>query len=180
MQVNQICYSTHDIEATARSLAETDQIGPFYIGAFPLNGTIYRGRTVEYGSIRVGFGYRAGLQYELIEAPKGQPSCYAEVLDGRREALHHVYHGTDEDYDAIVARYAAAGEELAYHGLAGEGVRFGFIDAMSRLGHFVEVLETDKIVGEGRRIYDIYERIEAASRGWDGGRPIRPLGEAMT
>jgi len=179
VDVSQICYATRDMEATARSLVELDGVGPFFFGEFPLGGLIYRGQSVDYGKLKVGFGYLGRMQIELIQTPAGAPSCYAEVLgDGRREAFHHSYVMTDEDYDAIVERHARAGEELVYHGLAGDdGIRFGFIDARKRLGHFIEVLETKKLVGSAAVIFDLYARMEEAAASWDGSRPIRQLSE---
>jgi hypothetical protein len=178
-EVNQVCYATADIEATARAMAEIDGIGPFFMGQFPLSGLNYRGAAIQYDPIKVAFAYNGSLQIELIEAPIGMPSCYAEVLDGRREALHHVYVSSDEGYDAIIARHARAGEPLAYSGLAGEGIRFGFVDARARLGHFVEVLESERMVGPDAAIYDLYERIKQASQAWDGSRPLREMAEML-
>jgi len=175
--VVQVCYATTDIEATARSLADIDGVGPFFLGQFPLSGLVYRGAMVDYGAIKVGFAYYGDLQYELIEAPAGVPSCYAEVLDGRREAVHHTYMSRTENYDEVVGRYAREGEPLVYNGLAGDNVRFGFIDARPRLGHFVEVLETEKIVGPGAAIYDLYAKIKETSRSWVGDRPVRDMAE---
>lgn len=179
-EVVQVCYSTTDIEATALSLAEIDGVGPFFIGQFPLSGLHYRGSPVDYGLIKVAFAYHGDMQFELIEAPAGVASCYAEVLDGRREALHHTYLSSTENYDAIIDRHARAGEPLVYHGLAGDdGIRFGFIDARERLGHFIEVLETERMVGPAAAIYDLYARMKEAARTWDGSRPLRDLAEMI-
>jgi glyoxalase/bleomycin resistance protein/dioxygenase superfamily protein len=178
--VTQVCYTTRDIEATALALSKIDGYGPFFLGAFPLSALKYRDESVNYGSIKVGFAYQGNMQIELIEAPAGVPSCYAEVLNERREALHHTYVKTDEHYDAIIVRHAGAGEPLVYHGLAGDdGIRFGFIDARERLGHFIEVLETNRIVGAGLAIYHLYERIKDAARDWNGMRPVREIAELL-
>ena len=179
LEVTQICYASRDIEATAKTLVKVERAGPFFFGEFPLRSLQYRGAAVEYGKLKVGFGYRGRMQIELIQAPAGVPSCYAEVLDGgKREAFHHVYIKSNEDYDAIVDRHARAGEPMVYHGLAGDdGIRFGFIDARKRLGHFVEVLETNRMVGPAAAIYDLYAKMEDAAANWDGKRPLRSLSE---
>ena len=175
--VTQICYSSRDLEATARSMALSDRIGPFFVAEFPLDKLEYRGNPVDYGQLKVAFAYQGSLQIELIETPKDQPSCYEEVLEGRRETLHHIYVKSDEEYDAIIARYKQAGEAVVYHGLAGEGIRFGFIDARLRLGHFIEVLETKRMTGPAAAIFNLYARMEAEARAWDGSRPLRRLAE---
>ena len=67
---------------------------------------------------------------------------------------------------------------MVYHGLAGDdGIRFGFIDARKRLGHFVEVLETNRMVGSAAAIFDLYAKMEDAAAHWDGMRPLRSLSE---
>ncbi len=177
--VTQVCYTTHDIEATARDIVANERVGPFYFAEFPQHDLVLNGKPVSYDPIKVGFGYIGTLQYEVIEAPAGVESCYTMVLEGRREALHHTYVSTDEDFDAIARRYAAAGEEMIYHGIAGEGIRFGFVDARARLGHFIELLETRKMVGSAGLIYSLYDRMQTAAQDWDGQRPLRRLDELL-
>src|SRR5688500_11386833 len=128
VDVTQICYASWDIEAAAKTLVEIERAGPFFFAEFPLDCLQYRGEEVDYGRLKVGFGYRGRMQIELIQAPAGMASCYAEVLgDGKREAFYHVYIKSDDDYDAIVERHARAGAQLVYHGCAGvEGHRYGF------------------------------------------------------
>jgi len=181
VDVTQICYASWDIEAAAKTLVEIERAGPFFFAEFPLDCLQYRGEEVDYGRLKVGFGYRGRMQIELIQAPAGMASCYAEVLgDGKREAFHHVYIKSDDDYDAIVERHARAGEPMVYHGLAGDdGIRFGFIDARPRLGHFVEVLETNRMVGKAAAIYGLYAKMEQAAVDWDGSRPLRSIGELV-
>jgi len=177
-EVTQLCYATCDLQMTARTMIELDRVGPFYLAEFPLRGLVYRGERVNYGSLKVAFAYRGHLQVELVQVPAGLPSCYAEVLNGRREALHHTYVKSEEDYDAIVERHASAGEELVYHGLAGDdGIRFGFIDARVRLGHFIEVLESNRMIGSAAAMFGLYERMEGEARRWDGSSPVRSLTE---
>jgi len=179
-EVTQICYRTRDLEATARAMTEIERVGPFYMAEFPLKDLVYRGMTVDYGMLSVAFAYRGHLQIELVQAPAGMPSCYSEVLYNRREALHHVYVKSAERYDLIIERHAGFGEELVYHGLAGEdGIRFGFIDARARLGHFIEVLETDRMTGSSAAIFDLYARMETEAGKWDGSRPMRSLSELI-
>jgi hypothetical protein len=175
--VTQLCYATRDIEATARDLAKVDRIGPFYFAEFPQSNLVLNGQAVSYDPIKVAFGYRESLQYEVIEAPAGVESCYSMVLDGRREALHHSYISMDEDFDDIVARHASAGEAMIYHGIAGENIRFGYVDARRRLGHFVELLETRKMVGSAGIMLEMYAKMEAEARSWQGERPLRRLEE---
>ena len=176
--VAQVCYATRDIEATARSLAALEGVGPFFVAEFSLHDLVYRGKRVEYGPIQVAFGYSGDLQYELIEPLQGDGGFFEELLDGRREAFHHTYQSTCEDYDAVIARYAANGESVAYCGVAGEDVRFAFIDATARLGHFIELLETARMQDDGSAaILRAYDRMREAAQGWDGDRPIRPLAE---
>ncbi len=175
--VTQVCYATRDVEATAREFVRIDRIGPFYFAEFPLANLILNGRPVSYEPIKVAFGYSGSLQYELIEAPAGVESCYSMALEGRQEALHHTYVSTDEDFDAIVALHAEAGEEMIYHGIAGEDIRFGFVDARKRLGHFLELLETRKMVGSAGIMFEKYTMMEAQARCWQGERPLRRLDE---
>ena len=176
--LSQICYATRDAGATSRALAATDGVGPFYVAEFEHRDIIFRGRSIGNLSIKVAFGYRNDLQYELIEPLQGVGAFFEELLDGRREAFHHTYQSTCEDYDAVIARYAANGESVAYCGVAGEDVRFAFIDATARLGHFIELLETARMQDDGSAaILRAYDRMREAAQGWNGDRPIRPLAE---
>ena len=159
-------------------LAALEGVGPFFVAAFSLHDLVYRGKRVEYGPIQVAFGYGGDLQYELIRPPQGVASCYAEVLEGRREALHHSFQPFRDDFDTVAARYADAGEPLVYQGTAGEGrIRFGFVDSRPRLGHFVELLETERMVGPEAMIYELYGQIRAAAATWSGQRPVRSMQE---
>jgi len=110
--VVQVCYTTRDIEATARSLAALEGVGPFFVTEFPLYDLVYRGDRV--GLLQVAFGYSRHLQYELIRPPQGVASCYAEVLGDRREALHHTFQPFRDDFDTVRARYDTAGEPVVY------------------------------------------------------------------
>jgi len=177
-RVTQVCYTTRDIEATAKAIAAIDGIGPFFCAEFPQQNLVYRDRCLGNGRVQVAFAYKGDLQYELIQAPSDAPSFYTELLGDRREAFHHTYLSSDEDYDALVARYTAAGEPLAYWGTAGDhGIRFGFLDATARLGHFIETLETRKMSGPSAEIFTYYERMKVVCAQWDGQRPIRLLAE---
>jgi len=181
--VTQIAYSTRDIEKTARSFAEIDGIGPFYMAEFPLYDTTYQGKPIDYERLKVAFGYRGHQQIELLQVPEGMHSVYSEGLEGRHEVFHHTYNYLDtaeENYDAIIARHQAAGEHATYQGLAGDGrIRFAYIDARKRLGHFIELLDTRQMAGTPADLGWLYERMEAEARQWDGKRPIRSIEELL-
>src|SRR4051794_8942350 len=178
--VAQVCYTTRDIEATARSLAALEGVGPFFVTEFPLYDLVYRGGRVQYDPILVAFGYNRNLQYELIRPPQGVASCYAEVLGDRREALHHTFLPFRDDFDTVRARYAAVGEPIVYEGTAGDArIRFGFVDARPRLGHFIELLETERMIGPEAMIYELFGQIRAAAEDWSGQRPVRSMQELM-
>ena len=177
-EVMQVSYATRDIEATARQLAELEGVGPFFVAEFQQFDVVYRGTKLDYPPLQVAFGYKGDLQYELCVPPAGLPSIYNEVLDGRREALHHTFQPSSDTFDVVAARYAAAGEPLVYQGTASAArIRLGFVDARPRLGHFIELLETERIVGEETYIYEIYAKIRAAANGWSGQRPLRSFQE---
>lgn len=177
-RVSQIAYATRDLEATARALAAADGVGPFFLGEFDHRDIIYRGRNIGNLAIKVAFGYRNDMQYELIQPLRGESAFFSDMLRDRRETFHHTYESSTEEFDALIARYVAMGEEVVYSGVAGEGVRFAFVDATDRLGHFVELLETLRMQGGGSTaILRAYEQMREAARTWDGERPIRSLGE---
>lgn len=64
-RVTQVCYTTHDIEATARDIVANERVGPFYFAEFPQHDLVLNGKPVSYDPIKVGFGYLGSLQYEL-------------------------------------------------------------------------------------------------------------------
>jgi len=180
-RVSQICYATRNVEATVRDLAAVDGIGPFFIGEFEHRDITYHGRKIGNIAVKVAFGYRNDLQYELIEPVNGESAFFSNLLRDRREAFHHTYESSTEDFDALVERYAARGEKVVYAGVAGDDVRFAFVDATDRLGHHVELLETARMQDESSlAILRAYERMRQEAHEWDGERPMRSFAELLS
>lgn len=178
--VSQICYATRDVEATARAFAAIDGVGPFFVGEFEHRDVTYRNRKIGTLPVKVAFGYRNDMQYELIEPLHRENAFFSDMLRDRREAFHHSYESSTEDFDALIERYAASGEMVVYAGFVGPGARFAFVDATNRLGHFIELLETARLQDEGSNaILRAYERMREESRRWNGERPVRSIGEVL-
>ncbi len=164
--ITHIGYVVSDIEAAATRLAATFGAGPFlHIGHVPLSEATYRGASAHYDH-STAFGQWGPIMVEISHIHAAEPAGLAEFLaPAPPPAIGHV--------GWLVDDLAAASAELERQGLAlvhtgGSGpVQAHWHDGASLLGHPVEMLRRcPEILG-------FYATIGAASRNWDGQRPLR-------
>ena len=159
-RVAQIAYAVADIEAAAASMATTLGAGPFFTRHHPPLASVDgagRPGTFHHSS---AYGQWGDVQVELVTIHG--PSALAGT------GLHHIARFVDS-LDEEVARLAALGWPLALEARTPSGVRFAFCDARADLGHLVELYEPVPA------LLDLYAGVAAASKGWDGSAPVRPL-----
>jgi Glyoxalase/Bleomycin resistance protein/Dioxygenase superfamily len=171
--IRQLGLVVRDIEGAMRHWAEANGVGPwFYIRRYPLPRFRFRGVEQPGPDVGIALAYSGGLQFELIEQRCDTPSMYREFLDAGQEGMQH-WATWCEDYDAALARALAAGHRIAQEGDATGRGRFAYLErdggGGGHPGSVVELVELTPARREG------FARMEAASAGWDGRDPIRPL-----
>lgn len=161
----QIAYAVPDAEAAARSWADTFGAGPFFLNEhIPLTDVVYRGRPGAFDHTSA-YGQWGEIMVELVQDHGVAPSPVRELYSPGESGLHHLAFFVDDLQQATDA-LAGRGYPLAMSAVA-RTTRFHFVDAVARLGHFIELYEpTDGLQG-------FYGLVRDAARGWDGRDPVR-------
>jgi len=170
--VIEICYVTHDMDATIDHWINIMGAGPFFVGDMELTeNQFHRGEPCEQ-AIKVGFGFSGGVLIELVQPLRDIPSVFKEVLDTTGPGYHHVMMRVD--YDEGYERYSRAGYEVGLHSILPGGERCTLFDARKDTGGFLEVMEmSESLTGQ-------IETIAKAHQEWDRTtRPVRPMMESF-
>jgi len=168
--VRQIAYYVEDIRAAATRHAEMFGSGPYFVMEFPPLTVIHRGKSTTFDQT-AAVGQWNSLQVEFLQQNDSGPSVLHDLYPPGcgKTGLHHVAIFVDELNAAVESLKAAGHEEAARISPAGVDVTAVFVDTVSRYGRFIELYEPKPIL---TRLYDM---VAAASRGFDGTRPIRSL-----
>ena len=102
---------------------------------------------------------------ELVQDNGEGPSIIRDLYPPQKSGLHHLAYFVN-DMDLVSAKLVKKGYVLAMSGQAGEN-RFQFFDAISEMGHFLEIYEPIE------SLKNLYERVRSASINWDGSDPLR-------
>jgi hypothetical protein len=159
-------YVVEDLGTAAQRLATTTGAGPFlHIGHVALEETTFRGEPAHYDH-STAFGQWGPVIVEISQIHDARPAELGGFFaPGARPAIGHVAWLVD-DLDAESAALQRAGVPLVHTGSSGP-VSAHWHDGGTVFGHPVEVLRRcPEILG-------FYEAIGAASRNWDGSRPLR-------
>lgn len=143
--------------------------GPFFVMSHvqPSNG-LYRGQPAEL-EMSCAFAQSGAMQIELIEQHSDGPSVYRDMYPAGTGGFHHLCYWADGTIGDEMDYYREKGIEAGY--LASFGpLNFGYFDARSELGCFIEVLEREP------GTVDLFQMIANASEGWDGSDPVRTVG----
>lgn len=167
-QVVQVAYFVNDIEEAARRMAATFGAGPFFLLMnIELSEGQHRGVDCPFVHSSA-YGQWGDVMMELVQQESTGPSPFRDLYAPGQEGLHHLATMVDslpEAYDA----YTRAGIPLATRAVTRTGTEFAFMDAKSKLGHFIEVYEKNK------QLLDFYEFVRGAASGWRGEDPVRTL-----
>ena len=159
-------YVVDDLETAAGRLAATTGAGPFlHIGHVELEQTTFRGEPAYYDH-STAFGQWGPVLVEISQIHETRPpELGAFFAPGPPPAIGHVAWLVD-DLEAESAQLERAGLPLAHTGTSGP-VSAHWHDGAVVFGHPVEVLRRcPEILG-------LYAAVGAASRNWDGSRPLR-------
>ena len=161
----QIAYAVSDIYKGIDKWISDFGAGPFFIAEhIPIKNVIYRGHPSEL-DITVAYGQWGEIMIELVQDNGEGPSIIRDLYPPQKSGLHHLAYFVN-DMDLVSAKLVEEGYVLAMSGQAGEN-RFQFFDAISEMGHFLEIYEPIE------SLKDLYERVRSASINWDGSDPLR-------
>ena len=161
----QIAYAVSDIFRGVDKWIKDFGAGPFFIAEhIPIKNVIYRGQPSEL-DITVAYGQWGEIMVELVQDNGDGPSIIRDLYPPQKSGLHHLAYFVN-DMDLVSAKLIKQGYVLAMSGQAGEN-RFQFFDAISEMGHFIEIYEPIE------SLKYLYERVRSASINWDGSDPLR-------
>ena len=161
----QIAYAVSDIFRGVDKWIKDFGAGPFFIAEhIPIKNVIYRGHPSEL-DITVAYGQWGEIMIELVQDNGEGPSIIRDLYPPQKSGLHHLAYFVN-DMDLVSAKLVNEGYVLAMSGQAGEN-RFQFFDAISEMGHFIEIYEPIE------SLKYLYERVRSASINWDGSDPLR-------
>jgi hypothetical protein len=161
----QIAYAVSDIFRGVDKWIKDFGAGPFFIAEhIPIKNVIYRGHPSEL-DITVAYGQWGEIMIELVQDNGEGPSIIRDLYPPQKSGLHHLAYFVN-DMDLVSAKLVEEGYVLAMSGQAGEN-RFQFFDAISEMGHFLEIYEPIE------SLKSLYERVRIASINWDGSDPLR-------
>ena len=168
-QFCQAAWVVPDLDAAMLRWATFTRVGPFFVNRdVKMEQARYRGRPTDI-PVRLAIAQAGGTQIELIEQLDDTPSAYRDSVAMGKEGFHHMAAFVD-DVDAEIARYAAAGAELAYDGYFGD-VRIGYVDTRAQMGFMIELFDHRPGMDA------LFARVAQAAQDWDGRDPVRDLAD---
>ncbi len=157
----QNAYYVNDLDAAIARWHALWGLGPFLVRRhIVLSHVSYRGRPAAL-DISAAYVQAGAIQVELVTQHDDQPSAFRDVFTAAQEGLHHVA-VVPEDYDALIAAYAAQGFRIASELRTASGRGAAFVDTRALLGHMVE------IYWPSPGLTALYREVAAAAENWDG------------
>jgi methylmalonyl-CoA epimerase len=139
-RVTQIGVVVRDIEKASQAYAEflgMDKPQWFLTDIVDKAHTVFKGNSTE-ARAKLAFFELENITIELIE-PVGGPSTWQEFLENNGEGIHHIAFEI-KDMDKKIEILNAGGLSLLQKGDY-EGGRYCYMDAVSKLGLIIELLE---------------------------------------
>ncbi len=135
-------------------------IGPFFVRRhIALSSVRYRGEPAEL-DFSAAYVQAGPIMVELVAQHDARPSAFRDMYAPGQQGLHHVAVVPD-DYDRLIAEYAASGFPLAGEMRTASGRGAAFVDTRAMLGHMTEVY----LPSEG--LEAVYREVAAAAASWD-------------
>lgn len=163
-RIVQVCYVSHDIEATCHKLHDLYGIGPWSLARNPLPAetVVHRGKpATEDLDFSRAFGQSGELNIEIIQPHSKEQNAFWDSFPLGRQGMHHVAIIAD-DYAVERQAFIDAGYEIATELAVRPDCSISFIDTRHDLGHMVELYQ-DHIM-----LRTVYEKTRAAAENWDG------------
>lgn len=133
------CFLVHDVEATAKRLADTMGIRPWNVFTIEPSICQVRGRDTSF-SFRVALATVGDSNYELL-APLTGDSVYVEHLAKHGESFHHtcIAYATHDHLRAAKAQLLDQGREMIQNGGVEGAFEFCYFDIVET-GSVLELL----------------------------------------
>jgi hypothetical protein len=164
--VIQMSYVVPDIKAAMHSWVEKLRVGPWFVlDHFTGINPRYRGADSKV-DVTLAMSFAGHMNIELIQLNNREPSVYLEWIERNGYGFHH-WGRASWHFDEDVARYRAAGHELAFLAEVPTGGRVAYMDTTAQLPGYVELIEL------GGAFEPAFSKFYRASIGWDGQDPIR-------
>lgn len=162
----QMSYVVEDIHAGMDHWVRKIGVGPwFLLPQFTGVDPVYRGAPSQ-AEISIAMSFAGHMNIELIQMNNDVPSVYREHVERRGYGFHHFGIAT-RDFEHDVARYQAAGHELAFIAGVPSGGKVGYMDTTSVLPGYTELIEL------GASFDAVFGRFYRESIAWDGTDPVR-------
>lgn len=167
--VRQVGYVVSDIERAMAQWARLG-VGPwFYKEDVGTTEFRYYGQATTPPRLSIALANSGDVQIELIQQRDDVPSLYRDSLRQAGEGAQHVAYWTPDRYDEYADTLLRLGYEEGHAGRMGTRGRFGYFRHPDLPSALIEISELSGGKGEH------FDRVRAASQGWDGTDPIRAL-----
>lgn len=159
-KIIQNAYYVGDLDGAIERYHRLWGIGPFLVRRhIVLPHVTYRGAMAQL-DISAAFVQAGPIQIELVTQHNDAPSAFRDAFAPGQEGLHHVAMIPD-DYQAVIAHYAALGYPVATELRTASGRGASYVDTRPMLGHMTEVyLPSDNLDA-------LYRDVAAAAAAWD-------------
>lgn len=166
--IRQNGYVVRDIHAAMKHWIEVIGVGPwFYNERFPFHDFEYKGEPSD-PHVSIALANSGPLQVELIQQTNDAPSMFKAFIDAGNEGLQHVAYWP-EDIDALVDPLLTQGYAIGQTAQVGQLGRFVYLETETHPGTVVEISHLTSTRKAA------FEKVRAASEGWDGSDPIRDI-----
>ncbi len=168
LDIVQVAYHVKDIRVAATQMVERFDAGPFFINEnILLSSAEHRGEPTDFVHSSA-FGQWGDVMVELVrQEDDSTRTPFRDMYQKNQEGLHHTAIIVD-NFEDTISHFADKGFELATRCITRQGgVEFGFIDAVSVMGHMIEIYEASPA------LLGFYEMVKDASIGWNGDDPLR-------
>jgi len=164
----QLAFHVADPAQAALDAAQNHGWGPFFLlEHVPLSRCLYRGSPAWFDHSSA-YGQAGELMVEFITQHDDQASAVRDIYRAEQRGLHHVAYFVP-DLGASLERYRSNGFATAMEASTADGVDFAMVDAISTLGHMLELYEPVAALQQ------FYAYVRRKSDGWDGRNPVRRI-----
>lgn len=161
----QNAYYVSDLDSAIERWHRAWGIGPFFVRRhIVLPEVSYRG-TPSRLDISAAYVQAGPIQVELVTQHDDTSSAFRDMFAAHEEGFHHVAVIPD-DYQRLLAAYAALGYPVATELRTASGRGAAYVDTRPLFGHMLEVYAiSDSLTA-------LYRDVAAAAESWDGRRLI--------
>lgn len=164
--IMQIAYVPEDFDKALEFWTRTMGVGPFcHMEHVEVPLIKYRGVPAQI-DFSIALAYWGDIQIELVQQHNDAPSIYSEWRTADMHGMHHICQLVDDIEVAKEACLRAGGDVVQELKL--EGGAAIYVDMGGGPGAILEIIQAPTALSE------MFARVKAASKVWDGSAPLRP------